>query len=200
MTLLALIRHGPTEWNESGLVQSHTDVPLSAAGRKIVGDWRVPTDLAGSRWLSSPLGRAVETARILSGEQDIATDARLVEMDWGTWEGMDMKALRAEIGHPGEAWRAGGLDFRAPDGESQRDVQNRLLGLFAELSEAGTPTLATCHRGVVRATFALATGWDQTTSWPEVLRDDCVHLFALSTKGVPSTERLNIPLTDAGAE
>lgn len=195
MTLIALIRHAPTEWNEAGRVQSRTDVPLSEAGRAVAGGWTVPDALHAFDWISSPLSRAVETARILTGAAPSRTDRRLVEMDWGVWEGMDLHQLRAEIGNPGAAWRAGGLDFLAPEGESQRDVQIRLLDLFRELAEAGQPTVAVCHRGVVRATYSLAVGWDQTTPWPDKLDDDCAHLFRLAPDGLPTAECLNLPLS-----
>ena len=68
MTLLALIRHGPTEWNESGIVQGRSDIPLSEAGRALVSSWQQPAELSGFDWVSSPLQRAMETAAILSGK------------------------------------------------------------------------------------------------------------------------------------
>lgn len=198
MTLVALIRHAPTEWNESGRVQSRTDVPLSDAGRATVETWRIPDELHGFEWIASPLSRATETLEILLGRPPSRTDHRLVEMDWGVWEGMTISELREEIGNPGAAWRAGGLDFLAPEGESQRDVQNRLIDLFREIARAGTPTAVVCHRGVVRATYSLAVGWDQTSPWPETLADDCAHLFRLSEDGLPSVERINLPLYGGG--
>ena len=69
-------------------------------------------------------------------------------MDWAAWEGMTIDELRAEIGNPGEAWRAGGLDFKAPGGESQRDVQTRLLSFFAEVAcqSANRNCLSSRHR------------------------------------------------------
>tara|TARA_B100000686_G_scaffold309843_1_gene352124 strand:+ start:348 stop:983 length:636 start_codon:yes stop_codon:yes gene_type:complete len=195
MTLIALIRHAATDWNEGGRVQSTTDVPLSEGGRSTVQSWHVPELLNGFDWVSSPLSRAVETASILSGHPPSNVDARLVEMDWGAWEGMTISELRAEIGHPGEAWRAGGLDFKGPDGESQRDVQTRLLSFFSEVADTMQPTVIVCHRGIVRATYSLAANWDQTTAWPDTLADDCTHLFRLSSDGHPSIEELNVPLT-----
>ena len=67
MTLIALIRHGPTEWNESGIVQGRSDIPLSETGRAKVAAWKQPGEIAGFEWITSPLQRAVETAEILTG-------------------------------------------------------------------------------------------------------------------------------------
>lgn len=195
MTLIALIRHAATDWNEGGRVQSTTDVPLSENGRNTVRSWKVPPHIEEFEWVSSPLSRATETAHLLSGQAPGRTDERLVEMDWAVWEGMTIAELRAEIGNPGEAWRAGGLDFKAPGGESQREVQDRILSFFRELATAGQPTVIVCHRGVVRATYSLAAQWDQTTPWPDDLSDDCTHIFRLQAHGHPEIVELNVPLT-----
>src|SRR3546814_16815565 len=55
---------------------------------------------------------------------------------------------------------ARGLDFRPPGGESPRDVQDRLRPLLAELADAGEDVVAVSHKGVLRALYALASGWD----------------------------------------
>jgi len=194
MTLFAVIRHGPTPWNETGIVQGRSDIPLSEAGRRLVGGWRLPEELDGFTWISSPLCRAVETATILSGQAPV-TDPRLVEMDWAEWEGMNLPDLRLQLGNLMKAWEAKGLDFRAPGGESPRDVQDRLRPLLAARAEQGGATVAVCHKGVIRALYALAVSWDMTDKPPEKLRDDCVHLFTLAPDGMPSPHRLNLPLT-----
>jgi probable phosphoglycerate mutase len=193
MTMLVLIRHGPTEWNESGLVQGRSDIALSAAGRAEVESWRVPEDFAAFDWVSSPLGRARETAEILYGTT-VPTDPRLVEMDWAAWEGRTLGDLRAEIGNLMTAWEARGLDFRAPGGESPREVQARVLPFMAERARTGRPTVAVCHRGVIRAVYAMATGWDMTSKAPRRLADGCAQLFTLGPDGVPGVHTLDFPL------
>lgn len=193
MTLIALIRHGPTEWNETGIVQGRSDIPLSDKGRAKVGAWNVPDVLTGFDWVSSPLSRAMETARILTGRPE-PTDARLVEMDWSEWEGMTLPDLRARLGNLMTAWEADGLDFQAPGGESPRAVQARLRPFLAERAAAGRNTVVVCHKGVIRALYAMAVSWDMTDKAPEKLHDDCTHLFALTPDGSPTPHRLNLPL------
>ena len=51
------------------------------------------------------------------------------------------------------------------------------------------------HKGVIRALYALASGWDMRGAPPEKLRQPCAHRFLLSPGGDPRVERLNIPLT-----
>ncbi|HAA92417.1 MAG TPA: histidine phosphatase family protein, partial [Rhodospirillaceae bacterium] len=108
MTLLALIRHGSTEWNEKGIVQGRSDIPLSEGGRKQVAGWSVPKEIKNFVWIASPLQRASETASILTGNT-VSADSRLVEMDWSEWEGQTLPALRAELGDLMAAWEAKGL-------------------------------------------------------------------------------------------
>ena len=193
MTILALVRHGLTSWNENKLVQGRSDIPLSKKGRMQVGNWRVPDGIKDFSIISSPLIRAKETARILFG-MSIPTDDRLVEMNWSEWEGKSLTELRAKLGNLMEAWEAKGLDFRAPGGESPREVQQRLRPFMRETAKTKKNTLAVCHKGVIRAVYALSTNWDMTNKPPQKLRDDCVHLFELAKDGTPSVHQLDLPM------
>jgi probable phosphoglycerate mutase len=195
MTLLLLLRHGPTPWNETSRVQGRSDVPLSEAGRAEVRSWRVPAEFAGFDWIASPLLRAVETAALLSAAEP-PRDPRLIEMDWGEWEGRRLDELRGQLGDLMRAWEAKGLDFCAPGGESPRQVQRRLAPFLAERAR-GSDTVAVAHKGVIRALYALATGWDMAGPPRHKLREPCAHLFALGSGGVPAIARLNIPLREA---
>jgi probable phosphoglycerate mutase len=202
VTPLILIRHGPTEWNAEGRIQGHSDVPLSADGRAAVQGWRLPPELldrdaGGWDWLSSPLARARETAALLradNGAAETRTEQALIEMYWGGWEGRRLAELRCEGGASMAEEEARGLDFRPPGGESPREVQARLLPLLAALAAAGRPTVAVSHKGVIRALYALASGWDMTGRPPEKLCDACAHRFTLAGGGAPRAELLNVPL------
>lgn len=199
MTLLLMLRHGPTAWNEAGRIQGRSDQPLSEAGRAAVAAWMLPPEATGARWLSSPLARARETAAILH-DGAIAVEPRLIETDWGAWEGRTLAALRAELGEAMAANEARGLDFRPAGGESPRDVQDRLRPLLAELAEDSNTVVAVSHKGVLRALYALASGWDLRGRPETKLQDGCAHLFALGPGGRPTIERLNIPLGQASCK
>ena len=59
-------------------------------------------------------------------------------------------------------------------------------------AQAGQPTLAVTHRGVIRALFAEATGWDMRGKPPARLDWSAVHVFSLDDEGAPRVERLNV--------
>lgn len=193
MTLLALLRHGPTEWNTMRRLQGRVDLPLSAAGQVYVGRWRLPAQIAGFVWVTSPLRRARETADLL-GLEDVEVVRALTETDWGEWEGKTLAELRALDPAAVAAAEARGLDFRPPGGESAREVQKRLKPWLARVAAADVATGAIAHKGVIRAVLALATGWQMTSKPPVRLEWDAVHLFRLAADGTPRVEQLNVPL------
>jgi probable phosphoglycerate mutase len=193
VTLLALIRHMPTEWNAAGVLQGRGDPPLA---RDLAPDWRLPTEFGDFTWLTSPLRRAVETARRL-GICETTVEPRLTEMAWGEWQGASLAALRARLGGEMVLAEAAGLDFRPPGGESPREVQARVQPLLAEIARSGRPTAAITHKGVIRAVLALATSWDMRDKPPHRLSWAAAHLFRLDPAGWPAVERLNLPLERA---
>jgi broad specificity phosphatase PhoE len=196
MTLVVgLLRHASTGWNAQGRIQGRRDVPLDARGREQASAWRVPANTGdAATWISSPLQRAVETARLMSGHEPRCEDA-LVEMDWGEWEGSTLAEIRARSGAEMARMEARGLDFRPPGGESPRDVQARVLRWLAQRAAAqDEPLIAVTHKGVLRAVLAAATGWDMTDKSPVRLREGTLHRFAIDAGGAVSIVACNLAL------
>jgi len=189
VTLLALIRHMPTEWNAAGRLQGREDLPLA---EDAAPDWLVPAELDGFLWLTSPLRRAIDTAHRLGIEPVI--EPRLTEMGWGAWEGDTLAGLRVRLGTAMAMAEAAGLDLQPPGGESPREVQARVMPLLAEIAHSDRPTAAITHKGVIRAVLSLATGWDMTDKPPYRLSWSSAQLFRLDAAGQPSVARLNLPL------
>lgn len=184
MIRVGLLRHGETEWNADGRIQGRTDVPLSAAGREQVASWRLPPGFERARCCTSPLGRAVETARRL-GFPDPRIEPRLVEMAWGGYEGRRIPELRAELGLVFTLNEAMGLDFRPPGGERPREVAARLASFLADLAreEDARPAVLVTHKGVIRAALILACGWDMLAKPPLRLRRDDALTARLTPDG-----------------
>ena len=183
MTRVALLRHADTAWSREGRIQGRTDVDLLPG----VAVPSLAKTCEGMRIVTSPLKRCVQTAALL-GAPDAPREPRLVEMDWGEWEGETLQGLRKRLGHTMLENEARGLDFRPPKGESPREV---LLRVRAWLREVATPTLAITHRGVIRAVLALATGWDMRGKPPVKLQWSALHFFAVEN-GNPRVEQLNV--------
>ena len=95
---LLLLRHGQTEWNAEGRWQGRLNSRLTSKGREQAGRQRTileGLDLSGFDAVSSPQGRAIETAGIALAPlvPSIRTDERIREIDVGAWSGR----LRAEV-------------------------------------------------------------------------------------------------------
>jgi probable phosphoglycerate mutase len=191
---LVAIRHAPTEWNQAKRLQGRTDVALGAEGIAAAKGWRADPAWAAYRVLASPLNRAQETARLLFPKLAISLDPRLMEMDFGAWEGKSLADLRAEPGAEAKARERLGLDFSAPGGETPRQVQARLQPLLTEIAAAGAPTVIVTHKAVLRALLSLATGWAMLGKPPVKLLPDSAHLFRLDRGGKISVERMNVSL------
>lgn len=177
MISVLMIRHGRTDWNLLGKIQGQTDVGLSVAGISEVAARSLPEELLECLWCSSPLKRAVQTARLLSGKTP-RTDARLREMNWGEWEGLRLAELRRSHGEQMAENEARGLDFRPPGGESPREVGDRLLDWLLDIAREKQPVVAVTHKGVIRAGLSLATGWDMTAKPPVKLQRSAAHVFS----------------------
>jgi broad specificity phosphatase PhoE len=186
VTALALLRHAETAWSLERRIQGRTDVPLLENVSP-----SLPEVCRGMRIVTSPLRRCVETAALI-GAHDAPREPRIVEMDWGEWQGETFTALRERLGEAMRENEARGLDFRPPGGESPRLVAERIKPWLREVAAAAVPTLAVTHRGVIRAIFAEAAGWDMRGKPPARLEWDAVHLFELDAEGAPSIRQLNL--------
>ena len=190
MIPLVLIRHARTAWNAEGRMQGHSDIPLSPEGRTQAASWRLPKELETYRWVTSPLARARQTAEML-GRGHCEVEPSLIEMDWGEWEGERLADLRRRLGAEMAALEAEGLDFRPPGGESPRQVQDRLGPWLEAIAAAGRPVAAVTHKGVIRALYALASGWDMCGKPPVKLRSDCLHRLQVPSR--PTRKRCRTP-------
>ena len=89
---LYVVRHGETIWNAENRVQGVSDIPLTDKGRL---DATLQKDFVKSLdidvVISSPLDRAIETAKLLTDNKlPINTDDRIKERDWGLNEGANI--------------------------------------------------------------------------------------------------------------
>src|SRR5215207_4417571 len=127
-TVILLIRHAHTDAVGRVLTGRAAHVPLSSVGRAQadrLGRALAVLPLAGV--YTSPLERAVETARAIARHQAVAVleDADLHEVDFGDWTGRTFQELDDV-----EAWQAFNRHRAAaviPRGESPALVQERIV-------------------------------------------------------------------------
>ena len=193
MRSLQFVRHGRTDWNDSKLLQGHRDIDLNAVGRAELAALQLPEQWRGALWYSSPLQRAVHSARLLGGEH-VRREALLKEMDWGEWEGRTLASLRAELGQPMRDNEARGLDFRPQGGESPRDVCQRLQRWLVTLPSDQERRVVVTHKGVMRAALSLATGWPMLATFKPRVDWSCGHEFTLNDDADFTLKQPNICL------
>lgn len=182
MIRLAFLRHGITAWNREGRIQGRTDIPLAPESREQLAALTLPPDWRDAALHASPLSRAVETATLLGKGRPVHTDPRLIEMDWGAWEGRHGRDLRADPASGYRDLEEWGWDFRPPNGESPADLRERLTGWLKEL-QSPLPHLIVTHIGVMRVALALAWGWDFRGPPPVPVKRNRLYAMTLDADG-----------------
>jgi probable phosphoglycerate mutase len=189
--IITFLRHGPTEWNAQGRVQGHTDIPLSDAGLRKMRGLRPP--FAAPRSFSSPLQRARQTAEAF-GLVNPVLDARLLEQNWGRWEGLSRAEILAQDGKDAFARAGLAAAFRPPGGESTQELHDRLEDFLRDTGQGESDAIVIAHLGVLRAAYTMATGWDMATPMPADLDVSKALVLELWAQGKPAVHALNVEL------
>ncbi|MFT5503867.1 MAG: putative phosphoglycerate mutase [Gammaproteobacteria bacterium] len=179
---LYLIRHGITDWNLQKRIQGRIDRPLSESGRTTLGNKQIPEGWRAINWSVSPLLRAKQSAEIL-GISNPVIEPKLIEMNWGDWEGQVLKQLRRQLGDPMRENESRGLDLQPPNGESPRAVMARVREWLDSLMPFESDQGAVVHKGIIRCVYALASGWDMRGESPVQFDWEKAHVFRLTQCG-----------------
>jgi probable phosphoglycerate mutase len=148
LTIIALVRHGVTVWNQDGRIQGQLDTDLHEEGR--IQAAKLAKRIHKADWdliISSDLRRAAETADIISdltGIPVVHRDERLRESALGELEGT---TLQDRIERWGENWRS-----LAQGIETDELIQERGLACVLEHIEhhRGRRILFVSHGGLIR--------------------------------------------------
>ncbi|HXS05233.1 MAG TPA: histidine phosphatase family protein [Rhizomicrobium sp.] len=190
---LALLRHGPTGWNALGRIQGHTDIPLSDEGLAKMRGLLPPLGFAQARAYASPMQRARQTAEAL-GLKNPILDARLMEQNWGRWEGLSRAEILARDGEDAFMRAGQKLEFRPPGGESTEELHNRVAAFLKDVGREERDAIAVTHLGVLRAAYVLATGWDMSQPMPPELDISKALILSLTREGIGAIAGLNVDL------
>jgi len=201
-----IIRHGQSEGNAAKLFQGRSESPLSADGRlqaaargrslKTIPAGRGDASLTGSADIkgktgraekagnvllfSSPLGRARETAEIISREASLPDPVyldELMEMKLGIWSGKNFSQVRSADPVLWDKFMIQSWDA-IPEAESSSDLYNRALLAWSVLRDAAVEqeadkVIVVTHGGLIQWLFKTTF---QCHSW--------FPLFSLSNCGL----------------
>ena len=155
---LDLLRHGDTA---AVGFRGRSDDALSELGWQ---QMRAATAHFGP-WgyvLSSPLRRCAEFAREIARERGIpcTTDARLVELDFGAWEGKTNDQLMSSDDAALQAFWRDPWAYAPTGGEPLPQMAARVFEALAELAQGSAQGrgLVVTHGGVIRLFLARARG------------------------------------------
>jgi broad specificity phosphatase PhoE len=155
ITRLLLVRHGATVATEEDRFSGSTDAELSDRGRwqaARLGERLALQNLTAV--YSSPLSRAMDTARIVAAHCRLEPVVRegLREIAHGHWEGMKREDVERKFGDEYAAWEADPFTFAPLGGESGLAVLARALPIVREIvtAHAGGQVLVVSHKATLR--------------------------------------------------
>lgn len=180
MIRIALLRHGHTAWNRAGRIQGRTDVPLDEDAIAQLSTLALPADWPESALWSSPLSRAVDTARLVAGRNPM-TDPALTEMNWGDWEGQHAASLYEDRNSDYRHLETWGWHYTPPNGESPDALRARLIPWINARTE---DAVTVCHIGVMRVILAMATGWDFDRPAPFQIKRNRLYVVEVTENGL----------------
>ncbi len=212
---LVFVRHGVTDMTVTHVLSgsSKPGPPLNAQGKIQAAKaadkvyrmgretWeRVPRI---SRILASPMTRTQDTGAALGRRLGlpVETDARLKEIDFGSWEGLTGHDIAEQFGDAIHRWRFG--EIAAPEGESLPDVGARLDALIRELAAEHAARCAAgddeprayalaSHAVAIKSAIGISMKMDPTawgSIWPQPASISILEL-RITTEGVVAERHL----------
>lgn len=195
MLSVFLLRHGETAYNADGnRYCGRTDIELTEKGiaqANLV--YNLLKDIKFDAVYSSPLKRAEITAKIASG-CEVITDDRLIEIDFGTWEGKTRAEFIAENELLWENWSTDPENTSAGgNGEKGRAIVERVEDFFKEIhrKHAGGTVLVVAHNGVNRLYMAHKLGMPLKNYRQLAQENSSITLFELADDGEFTLKKLN---------
>jgi broad specificity phosphatase PhoE len=164
-TRVFMVRHGATVMSAEDRFAGVTDVELSDEGREQAR--RLAERLSDEKITAvyaSPLGRTVETARILAAPHNlpVQTCDGFREISHGHWEGMKRREVEEKFPEEMAEWEKDPYTFAPVGGESGLAVTARALPALIDLVRAhpGQNILVVSHKATIRLLLSLLLGFD----------------------------------------
>ena len=156
---ILLIRHGETDWNRIRRFQGRSDLPLNQAGRDQAHALALALkDESLMAMYSSPLARAMETARLIKvfhTATPLFEEEGLIEMDLGDFDGLEAQQWIAQYPDFHKAWLETPESMTMPGGENLQEVQARAIDTLERITllYPSETTLLICSHNFVNLTI-----------------------------------------------
>ncbi len=178
-----IMRHGQTDKNQAKLLQGRSNVPLNETGKdeaRAAGEWFRGQGITFDRIISSPMIRAMQTAELATGGQTVETDERLLEMDYGPYEGMDLTNPAPEI----ITFFSDFVNYPAPDGmEPLSSVVNRMGSFLEDLGKTEGNVLITTHAVAMKGALEYLSPESNGRYWAKYISTCGVYATDLTENG-----------------
>lgn len=156
MTKIIFVRHGQTSWNDLGMYQGHTDIPLNQIGleQAAKAGQRLKNEKVAAIY-SSDLLRAKQTAEIIARGHNLPVIImpEFREINFGIWEGKTFKDIEELYPEMLKIWKTKPQDLKIPEGETFPEMLKRAWkGLKILLARHKDETvIIVAHGGTIAA-------------------------------------------------
>lgn len=199
-----MIRHGETALNVKGCYYGRTDAVLSEKGISQARYLKeILKEVSFDYIVASPLVRAYNTAQIVmeEREQEIFGDRRLMEQDFGIFEGMTYKEIQNTYPKELDAWNEEFSTYRIPKGESFADVRSRAEDFLRDIPSGreskGEKMLIVAHKGTLGHLLAAMLKLPLDGYWNFVFEQGCYSVVNLED-GYAIIRKLNASILVEG--
>ncbi len=165
ITRVFLVRHGATVLSAEDRFAGATDVALSDLGREQAR--RLTNRLTNEKIAAiyaSPMGRTIETAKILAEPHQLEVQPRdgLREISHGRWEQLTRREVEERFPEEAAEWEEDPFSFAPQGGESGLAVTARALPILLELvrQHLGATVLVVSHKATIRLLISSLLGFD----------------------------------------
>jgi len=177
MTEIILVRHGETAWNKQEIFRGLVDIELNATGRQqaeLLAKYL--KNVKFEAVLSSPLKRALKTARIIAtGHYHIQVEPvmDLIDLDFGEWQGIPLAEVKEKYGAIYEKWVKEPHRVQVPGGESLDDIRQRGLKVVKDVVARYTGAVVLVSHRVVIKVIILALLGLANSHFRNIRTDNC---------------------------
>jgi broad specificity phosphatase PhoE len=183
--MIYIIRHGQTAGNKAKVLQGRSNLPLNEDGIRQAEEVRDRLEAAGihfSRVYTSPLTRAIQTGQILAGDAPQIVDDRLIEMEYGPYEGMSLDNLAPEV----LTFFSDFVNNPAPAGmEPLPEIVSRLGEFLEDIREvaAQEDVLVSTHAIAMKGALEYLTPESHGGYWSTYIRNCAVYTAEVRADG-----------------